>query len=157
VKQIASDMSLDSKVAYNQYVGRLVEIAESECSKIEYAVLLMVLDDQSYAEIARLTRLPEASARQHALRAREKLLGHIVLHEVELMGGREDVEKAWQMACKSADSRFTPSPEEVEAWENPQGRAKAFRRAALKMAKWLTLSLIVAELLKHGEVIWKTH
>ena len=157
VKQNVGDVSPDSKVAYQQYVSRLVEIAESECSDIEFAVLLMVLDDEKYPEIARITGLPEARARQHALRAREKLLGHIVLHEVELMGGRADVEMAWRIACASPDSRFLPSPEEKEAWENPEGRAKAFRRAALKMAKWLPLTLIVAELLKRGEVIWKTH
>ncbi len=137
VKQNPDDMSPIDRAAYKQYAAGILNIALSVCTETEYSVLVMALDDESTADLALLFGITETAVRQHLLRAREKLLAHIVLHQADMMGGQPAVQAAWQKATTNPEVKLRPTPREMEAWQNPAGRAKDFRRACVKMAKWL--------------------
>lgn len=137
VKQNPDDMSPIDRAAYKQYAAGILEIARSECTETEYSVVVMSLDDEPTADIALLLSITETAVRQHLLRGREKVLAHIVLHQADMMGGQPAVQAAWQKATTNPEVKLRPTPQEMEAWQNPAGRAKEFRRACVKMAKWL--------------------
>ncbi|HLK57105.1 MAG TPA: RNA polymerase sigma factor [Chthonomonadaceae bacterium] len=130
------------------YVASLLSALPLTCTDIESNVILLVYQGQSYEEISLLLNIGQDAARQHFLRGRGKLLAHLAEHDPEMLGGKERIVAAWQDACQASDVHAQPTREEQEAWREPRGRAKPFRKAVLKMARflpisWLTLIALV--------------
>lgn len=143
VKRFDTDPGLNDLVANAIYNERLFEALRRTCTSIETQVYWLVLQEQSYEEISALLRITQAAARQHYKRGREKLFAYLMEYDREMLGGTREIENAWRQACSSPDKNDQPTPEEQEAWCHPAGRAKAFRRAVLKMVRYLPLLLMM--------------
>ena len=132
----------DERVATSQLVG----IAREVCNESEFAVLMMFYQDESLEEIGRMLEMKSATARSHFLRARAKLLAHLVSSRPEFVGGIEAIRAAEVRALEGQEL----NPREAEAFARRDGKSELFRTACLKVARHLPVPL----LLLAGELLW---
>jgi RNA polymerase sigma-70 factor (ECF subfamily) len=140
-------LCLQEAVEQKLYVSRLLAAAQACCSQPEYAVLLLVYQDVAREEIARFLKLSPEQIRQHFLRGRQKLLAYLARQEPDLLGGQQALEAAWERACTCQTEADRPTPEERAAWADPEGRARLYRAALMKAARYLGIASLLARLL----------
>jgi hypothetical protein len=119
---------------------RLIERLQECCSEDERTVLLLYYQGESQSEIATLLQIPAGRVRGQLLRARGKLLAHLVQNDPELLGGKEAITAAWEEAVASEEP---PSHEEQKAWREPNPGREHFRAACLRMARFLPIPAIL--------------
>ena len=132
----------DERVATTQLVG----IAQEVCNESEFAVLMMFYQDESLEEIGRMLDMKSATVRSHFLRARSKLLAHLVTSRPEFVGGVEAIRAAEVRAIEAQEL----NPREAEAFARRDGKSEMFRAACLKVARHLPVPI----LLLAGELLW---
>jgi RNA polymerase sigma-70 factor (ECF subfamily) len=137
---------LQERVEQKLYVSRLLAAAQACCSQPEYAVLLLVYQDVAREEIARFLKLSPEQIRQHFLRGRQKLLAYLARQEPDMLGGQQALEAAWERACACQAEADRPTPEERAAWAEPDGRARLYRAALMKAARYLGMASLLARL-----------
>ena len=123
----------EANPSYQQgVVERLLQVASVACTPIERRVITMFYRGESFETIATLLDMRSATVRSHFLRGRANLLGHLVQHEPDLLGGVDAIEAAAGKArvAKELDGR------EMESLSGPRG-GKVFRAACVKLAKYL--------------------
>lgn len=132
----------DERLATTQ----LVEIAREVCNESEFAILMMFYQDESLEEIGRMLEMKSATVRSHFLRARAKLLAHLVCSRPEFVGGLEAIRAAEVRAIEAQEL----NPREAEAFARRDGKSEVFRAACLKVARHLPVPLLVIA----GELLW---
>lgn len=132
----------DERIATSQLVG----IAQEVCNESEFAVLMMFYQDESLEEIGRMLEMKGATVRSQFLRARSKLLAHLVTARPEFVGGIEAIRAAEVKAIEAQEL----DPREAEAFAKRDGKSELFRAACLKVARHLPVPLI----LLFGEHLW---
>jgi RNA polymerase sigma-70 factor (ECF subfamily) len=120
-------------------IQQLVEVARSVCGKDEFAVLMMFYQGESLEEIGGLLQMKGATVRSHFLRARGKLLAHLLLHEPSLLGGSEAVRAAIETARREGliDER------ESKSFARFDPRSELCRAACIKVARYLPIPVVL--------------
>jgi len=126
-----------SEAENRSLVEQLISLAKEVCGTEEFAVLMMFYQGEGFEEIGRLLQLKAATVRSHFLRARGKLLAHLVTHEPALLGGSEAIKAAIETARRSGaiDER------ETKAFARFDPRSEFCRNACVKIARHLPIPL----------------
>jgi RNA polymerase sigma factor (sigma-70 family) len=91
LQQTVRDVGPYQQLESAEWVATLISEMEACCSPMEQGVVKMFYQGMSLDDIAKLTGMNASSVRSHFLRARKKLLAHLLVANPELLGGREIV------------------------------------------------------------------
>lgn len=126
-----------SEAENRSLVEQLVAIAKEVCGQEEFAVLMMFYQGEGFEEISRLLQIKGATVRSYFLRARGKLLAHLVTNEPGLLGGDEAIRAAIETARRSG----TIDERESKAFARFDPRSEFCRNACLKIARHLPIPI----------------
>jgi RNA polymerase sigma factor (sigma-70 family) len=116
-------------------IEHLISSARQVCGQEESAVLIMFYQGESFEEIAGLMQMKAATVRSHFLRARGKLLAHLMVHDPPILGGAEAIRSAVDRARREGaiDER------EAQAFGRFDARSEFCRAACVKVARYLPI------------------
>ncbi|WP_395145575.1 RNA polymerase sigma factor [Armatimonas sp.] len=118
-----------------EYAQRLLGYLKQCCTDYEQEVLTLFYTGKEFIEIAELLQIGDGSVRSYFRRGRMKLLAYLVEHDIDSLGGAEEVRRAWEEVCSQTGGE-EPTLDEKRAWEKRKPVEK-FRLACLKMARYL--------------------
>ncbi len=118
-------------------VEHLISTARQVCGNEESAVLIMFYQGESFEEISGLLQLKAATVRSHFLRARGKLLAHLVVHDPSVLGGTEVIRKAVETAHRDG----AIEEREAKAFSRFDPRSEFCRMACVKVARYLPIPI----------------
>ncbi len=139
LQQESPEPSLLERIADEQTEVHLTTIVRAVCSPPERQVLTLVMQDESLEMIARMLHMNPNTVRTHLMRARSKVLAHIVQHFPDMVGGKEAIQKAVAQLQETAPPKERLTEQEIRAIQNPGRNQETLRRACLKLAKYLKL------------------
>lgn len=139
LQQESPEPSLIERITDEQTEAQLTAIARAVCSPPERQVLMLVMQDESLEMIAQMLHMNPNTVRTHLMRARSKVLAHIVHHCPEMVGGKEAIQKAVAQLQETAPPKERLTDKEIRAIQQPGRNQEALRRACLKLAKYLKL------------------
>lgn len=138
LQQDRTETSLIERIAQEQVEEQLESIARQVCSDAERRVLLLHAQGETMEMVARMLDMNTNTVRSYLMRARAKVLAHIVQYQPELLGGREGIMQAIQRAQQQASPSEQLTEGEVRALvEMPARNQTLLRRACLKIARFL--------------------
>ena len=109
------EQSLIEQIASEQTETQLQEIAHQVCSPPERQVLSLVMQDESMEMVAQMLHPNPNTVRTHLMRARAKILAHIIQYCPEMVGGREGIQQAIAKAQANAPPKERLSNKELDA------------------------------------------
>ncbi len=139
LQQDSPEPSLIEQIADEQIENQLIEIVHAVCSPAERQVLRLVIQDERLETVALLLHMNQNTVRSHLMRARAKVLAHIIQHCPQLVGGQEGIQQAVNRLQANARPKERLNQRELHALENPERNQEWLRKACLKLAKYLKL------------------
>ncbi|MFQ3610702.1 MAG: RNA polymerase sigma factor [Fimbriimonadales bacterium] len=139
LQQESPEPSLLEQIADEQTEAQLAAIARTVCSPPERQVLMLMIQDGRLEMVARMLDMNPSTARTYLMRARSKVLAHIVQHCPEMVGGKEAIQKAIAHLQKNAPPKERLTDKEIQAIQQPGRNQEVLRKACLKLAKYLKL------------------
>ncbi len=137
LQQDSFEQSLIEQIADEQTEAQLMAIVYQVCSSPERQVLVLMMQDERMETIARMLHMNLNTVRSHLMRARAKVLAHIVQHHPEIVGGKEAILQAVEYVQAHAPPKERLSKQEIDALQHPGRNQMVLRKACLKLARYL--------------------
>ena len=118
-------------------VETLLAEMETCCNPVEKGVVRMLYQGISLDEISKLTGMNPSSVRSHFLRARKKLLAHLLCQTPDLLGGREVVLKTAQRQIQRDPNFLTEAEYDALSDVTTKATNEHLRSAMLKLAPYI--------------------
>lgn len=132
------ETSLIERIVHAQIEEQLKSIVRQVCSDAERRVLLLCAQGETTEVVAQMLDMNRNTVRSYLMRARAKVLAHIVQYYPQMLGGRERIEEIIRQAQIEAPPAERLTEAEARALvEMPPHNLTLLRKACLKIARFL--------------------
>lgn len=132
------EKSLIERIAHTQMEEHLETIVRQVCSDAERYVLLLHAQGETAQTVAQMLGMNANTVRSHLMRARAKVLAHIIQYYPQMLGGRARIEEVIDYAQREAPPAERLTEAEIRALrEMPPRNQSLLRQACLKIARFL--------------------
>lgn len=132
------ETSLIERIAHAQIEEQLESIVRQVCSDPERRVLLLCAQGETTEVVAQMLDMNANTVRSHLMRARAKVLAHIIEHRPQMVGGRKRIAEIVRQVQTEAPPAERLTESEIRALcEMPPHNLMVLRKACLKIARFL--------------------